>query len=112
MSLYQNQGFSSLSPDQYNVTRGILGTVSQRLIKGIDLSLSAGYEQSLYVGLDGAKDAPAAVEGPTEYWLTNASLYWRFREWIAWQNAFMVSSGQGDSNQLQTRFTSSLNLSF
>ncbi len=112
MSIYQNQGFSSLSPDQYNVTRGILGTVSQRLIKGIDLSLSAGYEQSLYVGLDGAKDAPAAVEGPTEYWLTNASLYWRFREWIAWQNAFMVSSGQGDSNQLQTRFTSSLNLSF
>lgn len=112
MSVYQNQGFSSLSPDQYNVTRGILGTVSQRLFKGIDLSLSAGYEQSIYEGLDGAKNAPAAVEGPSDYWLTNASLYWRFREWLAWQNSFMLSTGQGNSNQLQTRFTSSLNLSF
>ena len=112
LSLYQNQGFSSLSPDQYNVTRGILGTVSQRLFKGIDMSLSAGYEQSIYEGLDGAKNAPAAVEGPADYWLTNASLYWRFREWLAWQNSFMLSTGQGNSDQLQTRFTSSLNLSF
>ena len=112
LSIYQNQGFSSMSPDQYNITRGILGTVSQRLFKGIDLSLSAGYEQSLYVGLDGAKNAPAAIEGPADYWLTNASLYWRFREWLAWQNAFLVSTGQGENNQLQTRFTSSLNLSF
>jgi hypothetical protein len=112
MSLYQNQGFSSLSPDQYNVTRGILGTVSQRLIKGIDLSLSAGYEQSIYEGLDGAENAPAAVEGPADYWLANASLYWRFREWLAWQNTFMLSTGQGDSNELQTRFSSSLNLNF
>jgi hypothetical protein len=40
LSVYQNQGFSSLSPDQYNITRRILGTVAQRLIKGISLSLS------------------------------------------------------------------------
>ena len=112
MSVYQNQGFSSLSPDQYNVTRGILGTVSQRLIKGIDLSLSAGYEQSIYEGLSGAENAPAAVEGPADYWLANASLYWRFREWLAWQNTFMVSTGQGDSDELQTRFSSSLNMNF
>jgi hypothetical protein len=112
MSVYQNQGFSSLSPDQYNVTRGILGTVSQRLIKGIDLSLSAGYEQSIYEGLSGAENAPAAVEGPADYWLANASLFWRFREWLAWQNTFMVSTGQGDSDELQTRFSSSLNLNF
>ncbi|MEN9470488.1 MAG: hypothetical protein RL630_2221 [Verrucomicrobiota bacterium] len=112
MSVYQNQGFSSLSPDQYNVTRGILGTVSQRLIKGIDLSLSAGYEQSIYEGLDGAENAPAAVEGPADYWLANASIFWRFREWLAWQNTFMLSTGQGESNELQTRFSSSLNLNF
>ena len=112
MSVYQNQGFSSLSPDQYNVTRGILGTVSQRLIKGIDLSLSAGYEQSIYEGLSGAENAPAAVEGPADYWLANASLFWRFREWLAWQNTFMVSTGQGDSTELQTRFSSSLNMNF
>jgi hypothetical protein len=112
MSVYQNQGFSSLSPDQYNVTRGILGTVSQRLIKGIDLSLSAGYEQSIYEGLSGAENAPAAVEGPADYWLANASLFWRFREWLAWQNTFMVSTGQGDSDELQTRFSSSLNMNF
>lgn len=39
LSVYQNQGFSSLSPDQYNITRGVVGTVAQRLIKGISLSL-------------------------------------------------------------------------
>jgi len=112
LSVYQNQGFSSLSPDQYNVTRGLLGTVSQELIKGISLSLSGGYEQSLYEGLDGAKNASTAVEGPSDYWLGSASVYWRFREWLAWQNTFMVSTGQGDSNELQTRFSSSLNLNF
>ena len=111
-SLYQNQGFSSLSPDQYSVTRGILGTVSQRLIKGIDLSLSAGYEQSSSEGLDGSETAPAAVEGPKDYWLMNASLFWRLREWLAWQNTFMLSTGQGDSKKPQTRFSSSLNLNF
>ena len=112
LSVYQNQGFSTLSPDQYNITRGILGTVSQRLFKGIDLSLSGGYEQSIYEGLEGGNNAPAAVEGPADYWLANASLYWRFREWLSWQNTIMLSTGQGDSNELQTRFSTSLNMNF
>jgi hypothetical protein len=112
LSLYQNQGFSSLSPDEYNITRGILGTVSQRLFKGIDLSISGGYEQSLYEGLsnDSALDDP--VEGPGDYWLANASLYWRIREWLSWNNSVMLSTGQGDNQQSQTTITSSLNLSF
>ncbi|MFM8715970.1 MAG: hypothetical protein ACKOF3_04180, partial [Spartobacteria bacterium] len=80
LSVYQNQGFSSLSPDQYNITRGLLGTVAQQLFKGINLSLSAGYEQSEYVSLTSEKLANP-VEGPASYWLANASLYWRIREW-------------------------------
>ena len=111
LSVYQNQGFSSLSPDQYNITRGILGTVSQRLIKGISLSLSAGYEQSEYVSLTSEK-LNDPVEGPASYWLANASLYWRFREWLGWQNTLQVSTGQGDSDQMQTTFNTSLNLTF
>jgi hypothetical protein len=111
LSVYQNQGFSSLSPDQYNITRGILATVAQRLIKGISLSLSAGYEQSEYVSLTSEKlDNP--VEGPASYWLTNASVYWRLREWLSWQNTFQLSSGQGTSDQMQTTFNTSLNLTF
>jgi hypothetical protein len=111
LSLYQNQGFSSLSPDQYNITRGALGTVAQRLIKGISLSFSAGYEQSEYVSLTSEK-LNNPVEGPASYWLANASLYWRFREWLGWQNTFQLSTGQGDSDQLQTTFNTSLNLTF
>lgn len=111
LSVYQNQGFSSLSPDQYNITRGILGTVAQRLIKGISLSLSAGYEQSEYVSLTSEK-LNNPVEGPASYWLTNASLYWRLRDWIGWQNTFQLSSGQGTSDQMQTTFNTSLNLTF
>ena len=111
LSVYQNQGFSSLSPDQYNITRGILGTVAQRLIKGISLSLSAGYEQSEYVSLTSEKlDNP--VEGPASYWLTNASVYWRLRDWLGWQNTFQLSSGQGTSDQMQMTFNTSLNLTF
>ena len=111
LSVYQNQGFSSLSPDQYNITRGILGTVAQQLFKGINVSLSAGYEQSEYVSLTSEK-LPNAVEGPASYWLANASLYWRIREWLAWQNTFQVSTGQANNEELQTRFDTSFNFNF
>jgi hypothetical protein len=111
LSVYQNQGFSSLSPDQYNITRGLLGTVAQQLFKGINVSLSAGYEQSEYVSLTSEK-LPNPVEGPASYWLANASLYWRIREWLAWQNTFQVSTGQANNEELQTRFDTSFNFNF
>ncbi len=111
LSVYQNQGFSSLSPDQYNITRGLLGTVAQQLSKGINVSLSAGYEQSEYVSLTSEK-LPNPVEGPASYWLANASLYWRIREWLAWQNTFQVSTGQANNEELQTRFDTSFNFNF
>lgn len=111
LSVYQNQGFSSLSPDQYNITRGILGTVAQRLFKGINISLSAGYEQSEYVSLTSEK-LTNAVEGPGSYWLANASLSWRLREWLGWQNTIQFSTGQGQSAEMQTSFNTSLNLTF
>jgi len=111
LSLYQNQGFSTLSPDQYNITRGVLGTISQKLFKGVDVSLSGGYEQSEYVSLTG-KRLTDAVEGPADYFLTSATVYWRIREWLGWQNTFMLSTGQGNNNQLQSRFSTSLNLTF
>jgi len=111
LSVYQNQGFSSLSPDQYNVTRGILGTVAQRLFKGINVSLSAGYEQSDYVSLT-SENLNNPDEGPAAYWLANASIYWRLREWLGWQNTMQISAGQGNSDQIQTTFNTSLNLTF
>ena len=113
LSVYQNQGFSNLSPDQYNVTRGALVTVSQTLIKGISLSLSGGYEQSQYVALSSTENTNA-TEGPPDYFLTSATISWRLREWASWQNTMMVTSGQGNSssNDLQTRFSTSLNLTF
>jgi len=111
LSVYQNQGFSSLSPDQYNVIRGALGTVAQRLFKGVNVSLSAGYEQSEYVSLS-SENLVNPVEGPSSYWLANTSLYWRFREWLGWQNTFQLSTGQGNSDKLETTFNTSLNLTF
>jgi len=111
LSLYQNQGFSSLSPDQYNITRGVLGTISQRLIKGFDLSLSGGYEQSSYVGLSKI-ETTGAVQGPADYFLSSATLNWRIREWAGWQNSLMVTTGRGENSNLQTTFSSSLNFNF
>jgi hypothetical protein len=111
LSVYQNQGFSSLSPDQYNITRGFLGTVAQQLLKGISVSVSGGYEQSEYVSLT-SENLPDPVEGPSSYWLANASLYWRIREWLAWQNTFTLSTGQANNEELQTRFDTSFNFNF
>jgi hypothetical protein len=109
--VYQNQGFSSLSPDQYNITRGFLGTVAQQLLKGISVSVSGGYEQSKYISLT-SENLPDPVEGPSSYWLANASLYWRIREWLAWQNTFTLSTGQANNEELQTRFDTSFNFNF
>jgi hypothetical protein len=111
LSLYQNQGFSSLAPNQYNITRGILGTVAQKLFKGIDLSLSGGYEQSDFASLT-SDSLSSASDGPADYFLTSATISWRIREWLGWQNTFMLSTGQGNQNQIQTRISTSLNLTF
>jgi hypothetical protein len=112
LSLYQNQGFSSLSPDQWNLVRGIMGTVSQRLFKGVDISFSGGWEQSQYIGMSTASDLPAPIEGPSDYWLANASLFWRIREWLSWQNSLNLSTGYGNNDGTATWFTTSLNLNF
>jgi hypothetical protein len=113
LSVYQNQGYSSLAPDQYNITRGALLTISQSLIKGISLSLSGGYELSENAALSSPTNNSAS-EGPPDHFLTTAGLSWRLREWASWQNSIMITSGQGKSNSsdLQTRFSSSLNLNF
>jgi len=112
LSLYQNQGFSSLSPDKWNVVRGIMGTVSQRLFKTAALSLSAGVEQSDYIGMSSAPNQPAPDEGPSNYWLANASLYWSIREWLSWSNNIAFSTGYGNNEGMNTTFTTSLNLNF
>ena len=112
VSFYQNQGFSQLSPDEWNLVRGIMGTVSQRLFKGVDLSLSGGWEQSEYIGMSSANNLPAPVEGPSQYWLANASLYWSIREWLSWQNSLNLSTGYGNNDGMATWFTTSLNLNF
>lgn len=112
LSLYQNQGFSSLSPDQWNLVRGIMGTVSQRLFKTVALSVSAGAEQSEYIGMSSAPNQPNPIEGPQNYWLANASLYWTIREWLSWSNSLSLSTGYGNNEGVNTIFTTSLNLNF
>jgi hypothetical protein len=95
------------------VTRGALATVSQSLIKGLSLSLSAGYEQSDYVALSNSENNSAS-EGPPDHFLSSATISWRLREWASWQNSMMFTSGRGNdsSGDLQTRFSTSLNLTF
>jgi hypothetical protein len=85
--------------------------MSQRLIKGFDLSLSGGYEQSSYVGLSKI-ETTGAVQGPADYFLSSATLNWRIREWAGWQNSLMVTTGRGENSNLQTTFSSSLNFNF
>lgn len=89
-----------------------MGTVSQRLFKTAGLSLSAGVEQSDYIGMSSAPNQPAPDEGPSNYWLANASLYWSIREWLSWSNNIAFSTGYGNNEGMNTTFTTSLNLNF
>jgi hypothetical protein len=62
--------------------------------------------------MSSANNLPAPVEGPSQYWLANASLYWSIREWLSWQNSLNLSTGYGNNDGMATWFTTSLNLNF
>ena len=58
------------------------------------------------------QNLPAPVEGPSQYWLANASLFWSLREYLSWQNSLGFSTGYGNNEGMATTFTTSFNLNF
>jgi hypothetical protein len=114
LALYQNQGFSITTSEQVQVSRGIIGTVSQRLFSKVALTLSGGWQETENVNLSGESLNPAG-ENQT-YTFVTASLIWQVNDWSSWSAAWWNNSGgtlnQGSGNSPETRVTVSFNLTF
>lgn len=117
LGLSQMQNYSNIAAGQYLISRGILGTVNQRFFSNVTLMLSGGYTAQFYQNITGGitpTQGPAA-QIPGSYYLANASLVWRIRDWVNLENTIYYNSGAtiqagGNNSALsQTWYTISLN---
>jgi len=114
LSAYQSQGFSLTTSSQIQVSRGVVGTITQQLFSKIDLSFSAGWQQTENVNLS-TEQANNGNDQTNSYGFVAANAQWRMNRWAAWQVSIWASSGNStsqssSSNTPETRATLSLNL--
>jgi hypothetical protein len=113
LSLYQTQGFSLLTVDQYQVNRGFVVGIQQILFSKLTLGLSGGWQQTKSISLSSA--IPDA--DPTEYAFALASLSWSINSWASWVATVRAQTGnqEGSIDSLnfpQTTASVGLNLLF
>jgi hypothetical protein len=98
------------------VSRGVLGTLSQQFFSSVVLQLSGGYTSQSFVNLSGSTSSgQAGNELPSNYYIANASLVWKIRDWVNLVNAVSINTGQyqggGNSgNQAQAWYSISINI--
>ena len=114
-AIYQDEGFSLTTAEQVQVSRGIIGTVTQRLFSKVDISLSAGWQQTENLSLSDTGEAEAQNGQTYSYGFASADVRWKIRDWLSWQASLWSSSGgsnntSGNGNSPETRATVSLNL--
>jgi hypothetical protein len=117
LGLSQMQMYSNIAAGQYLISRGILGTVNQRLFSNVTLMLSGGYTSQFYQNITGGNTPTqgAAAQIPGSYYVGNASLVWRIRDWVNLANTIYYNSGTtiqagGNNSALsQTWYSISLN---
>lgn len=114
LAAYQNQSFSIDTTQQYQINRGVVGSVNQRLFSKTQLSLSVGYQQTENVNLSG--DSPQS-QSPYSYAFASATFSWNLNRFSSWQMNWWGTTNQGQSgtngqNQPGSRFTVSFNLTF
>ncbi len=114
LAIYQNQGFSITTSEQVQVSRGVIGSLSQRLFSKISLTLAGGWQQTDAVNLSSEAQEPTGEDNA--YTFISASLQWRINDWSTWSatwwNSGRSTSGQGSGNSPETRATVSFNLTF
>jgi len=116
LAIYQTEGFSLDAASQVQVSRGIIGTVSQRLFSKIDLILSAGWEQTENLSLSNTGAANAQNGTEWSYGFVSAGFVWSFNNWSSWSTQLWTSNGNNSpgqsQNALEHRATVSFNLTF
>jgi len=114
LAVYQDQGYSLTTTEQVQVSRGVIGTLSQRLFSKISLSFSGGWQQTENVNL--SADAQDSTGADDAYTFVTASLLWQLNDWSSWSATWWSSGGnisnQGSRNSPETRATVSFNLTF
>ena len=116
LAAYQSQGFSLDTVDQVQVSRGIIGSLNQRLFSKINLTFSAGWQQTENLSLSNAGAASAQSGTTWSYAFASAGFTWSFNDWASWSTVLWTSSGNNSPGQSQStpenRVTVSFNLTF
>ena len=112
ISIYQQSGLSTIAFDQNRTTRGVIGSVQQRLFHRLDAGLTAGWEKE---ELDDTTSSASTVN-KEPYYLISANLAWQINSWLIWQAQSWTSSRRNSSAATgagsQTRASVSLKLTF
>ena len=116
LAIYQTQEFSLSTVNQVQVSRGVIGSISQRLFSKVDLTLSAGWQQTDNLSMSSSAASQNVTQNP--YGLASATLTRHLSSWSSLHASLMSqtnaanNSTTGSSGGPQNRATVSFNLTF
>ena len=114
LAVTQSQNFANSVASQYQVSRSIIGTVSQNLFTSVVLQLSGGYATQQYSNLTSNFTTLTINQLPSNYYTANASIVWKIRDWLSLNNSVNYNGAQivrgiNGSSIPQTWYSISLN---
>lgn len=119
MAVYQTQSFSLTTVNQAQISRGVIGTFSQRFFSKVVLSLSAGWQQTENIDLSSGSQSAGQNNNQDPYGFASVTLAYNFTNWSSWQASWWSSSGSttgtsstSSTGSPETRATLSFNLTF
>ncbi len=93
LSIYQNQGFSISTVDQFQVNRGFTAGVQQTLFSRWGVGISGGWQQTENISIS----EYTQPSNNYEYAFVSASLRYSINSWASWQATLMGSTGNRES---------------
>lgn len=112
----QTEQFANSLSGEYLVTRGIYGTISQKLFSAASLTFTGGYANQEYINLSPqSTPGQSSSQLPTGNYYAGLSVLWRLSPWATLLNSLTSSTGQqtggsGSTAKPQYLYTISLNL--
>lgn len=118
LGVTQSETYSNIAASQYLITRGIVGSINQQLFSNISVVLGGGYTRQFYQNITGGQtpSTGAAAQIPGTYYIANASVVWKIRDWMTLNNTVFYNSGQtiqsGGNNSALSQAWYSISLNF
>ena len=109
----QSQQFANTLTSQYLISRSIIGSMNQQFFTSVMMNLSLGYTTQSFVNLSD-DSGQSSSQLPQNFYIANAALNWKIRDWVSLANTLSINSGQnqigsGANNQPQWVYSISLN---